>query len=288
MQKKVLGISLSIALTLISTSAIAGNTPTVVPGKSGNPQCTTSSNASSVAQTAVTKSQTKTCFSNGDGLTPSTAGSSAYQIKRDFPTSVSGLYWIKNASINKGNPFQIYADMETSGGGWTLVVANSVNSWTYAQAQKINELNPPVDPTNLSAQGGKYSILTYADFIKKSASGFQYRMDANSFASCGGVWTSNSAYSFVSTSNGNTNINLNVKYGDWNYDNDGIEARMPWLANSPEGLLTTSELPGGGNWWGTLIQATTWENVPMPWIAWDTSGNWSSCARPSILWYWVR
>lgn len=57
-----------------------------------------------------------------DGLTALSAGISALQIKTDFPSSTDGLYWIKNANINGGIAFQIYADMTTDGGGWTLVL----------------------------------------------------------------------------------------------------------------------------------------------------------------------
>lgn len=57
-----------------------------------------------------------------NGLTAATAGTSAKQIKTKYPASASGVYWIKNTNINAGNPFQVYADMSTDGGGWMLVL----------------------------------------------------------------------------------------------------------------------------------------------------------------------
>src|SRR5690606_22434713 len=70
-----------------------------------------------------------------NGLTTENASSSAFQIKQDFPGSPDGVYWIKNTEINGGDPFQIYADMSTDGGGWTLIMCN-VNyvGWTYENA----------------------------------------------------------------------------------------------------------------------------------------------------------
>ena len=58
-----------------------------------------------------------------DGLTSATAGTSALQIKQDYPSSTDGLYWIANSNINAGAAFQIYADMTTDGGGWMLLNA---------------------------------------------------------------------------------------------------------------------------------------------------------------------
>ena len=191
------------ALTFsIISPASAENKPISVPGNSGNARCLTSSNASSVAKTSVTKSSQKMC-QTGDGLSSETAGVSAWQIKRDYPASPDGIYWIKNSAINGGAPFQIYADMKTEGGGWTLIVANSIYNWTLSEALLNNQNNPPTDPTDLVLQGGKYSILSYADYIKKSSSGFQYRIDAQKLGTCGGIWTANRAYSFTSTSNSN-------------------------------------------------------------------------------------
>ena len=108
-----------------------------------------------------------------DGLSASTASGSAYAIKQSYPASADGYYWIKNSNINGGSPFQIYADMTTDGGGWTLIMCNTSpnTGWTNANAVLRNETS--------ASDNANYSILAWADYIKKSNSGFQYMMDAN-------------------------------------------------------------------------------------------------------------
>ena len=208
-----------------------------------------------------------------DGTTELRAGESAYQIKRDFPNSTDGLYWIQNDNINSGSAFQIYADMTTDGGGWTLLVTNQSedNGWTYETAILRNQSTPVIS-------GSNYSIVAYADYIKKSGETFQYMMEAETRGNWGGIWTAPQSYTFLKNDNSQTNVTLDIKFSVWEYDDNGVEQRMPWYSDS-NGLLTTSEY-AGDTWWGTII-ASDWGSV-APWM------NSYGMGAPTIIWYWVR
>ena len=156
--------------------------------------------------------------------------------------------------------------------GWTLILCNNNNSgWTGSNAILRNESAPTIN--------GQYSIIAYANYLKKSASGFQYMIDATTRGRWGGIWTANQAYSFVNTNNTQTDITLNTKFDSWDYYNDGIEKIMPWYSNGSQGAITTSS-DANNNWWGTLVSTNGF--TPAPWFG--CCGN----PNPSIIWYWVR
>ncbi|MEX2567688.1 MAG: fibrinogen-like YCDxxxxGGGW domain-containing protein [Cyclobacteriaceae bacterium] len=209
-----------------------------------------------------------------DGLSMENASTSAYQIKQDFPEAEDGLYWIVQPTINEGAPFQIYADMTTDGGGWTLIMCNVTHEgWTYNNAILRNQNSPSLS-TN-------YSIVAWADAIKKSASGFQFMMEATSRNRWGGIFTANQEYTFVKTDNSQTDITRDIPFDTYSYsleNTNSIQPRMPWRSTYRNAFLTTDN--GSGNWWGTLISNNS-SYHPAPWIS-------SLNPNPGVIWYWVR
>lgn len=54
------------------------------------------------------------------GLSSEFPGTSARDIQNRSPAALNGIYWIDPDGLGGDSPFQVFADMTSMGGGWTL------------------------------------------------------------------------------------------------------------------------------------------------------------------------
>jgi len=59
-----------------------------------------------------------------DGQSPATAALSAKHIAALSPVSPTGFYWMDPDGPSAANAVQMFADMDTNGGGWTLAIVS--------------------------------------------------------------------------------------------------------------------------------------------------------------------
>ena len=210
----------------------------------------------------------------GQVLPGSCVMKSCYDIQQKGGSHGSGFYWIKPTTADAQ---RVYCDMQTAGGGWTLLVTNAGagTHWDSTTVRSYNEATPSISQS--------YSILNKANNIKANLGNkLNYRIDANTFGTWGGIWEAPYSNSFVATAAANNSTNIQ-KFGSWTIDTDSSNAsqaltnNMPWLSSAPQLLSTWF---GSGNWFGSLVTNQTGWNT-APYIT-------PELTAPTIVWYWVK
>lgn len=218
-----------------------------------------------------------TLIGNNLGMSREYPAKSGLSLKSNNPHLPSGYYWVQSDSMNE--PLKVYVDMETGGGGWTLLVcseSNAAGQWNADNLLRRNVDNPSIT--------SDYSILDFGDSLKTNLGGkLQYRIDAESFGRWGGIWEAPFSNTFTSyTKDQPLSTNL-VQWDSWTIDTTpssttSLTNLMPWLYPTNNAMLST--WGQAGSWWGTLITNNTSYN-PAPYIS-------SIKPTPGIIWYWVK
>jgi hypothetical protein len=196
--------------------------------------------------------------SDPDGSSPENAASSAYAIKQAYPSSSDGIYWLSNASINGGTPFQIYADMTTLGGGWMLLNSSGGGS-ASSEGSSVTSLNQKIylprstviilsqDASAVMLANGSSGNKTQNKIISTDNKPINvFRSSSTSYMGAG-TFHYNNAYSSFST---NTGTNW-----QWNYSCGPTGSMTGWpnlyhACGNASGVhyMFTQANSGGRNW----------------------------------------
>ena len=104
-------------------------------------------------------------------LAPPKPFKSCFEILSDNPKAQTGLYTIE---ITQNQKQQVYCDMASNGGGWTLLSSHDANGGYFSQ--QTNAPNSALSTGTISTDGPSslYSILGSVDAFKRNGK-FEFR-----------------------------------------------------------------------------------------------------------------
>ncbi|KAF0992329.1 hypothetical protein HZS_5153 [Henneguya salminicola] len=243
---------------------------------------------------AVLEKQTKVTDTNVAKFSPI---STCRQYLNRCNRKNSGVYKIVLPSTvfqsqNLLSPYKslsTYCDMNTSDGGWTLILTNKINSkWRPDEIfnKFITTINNIRNGQNPSISES-FSVLKFADALKSySDKSFEYmiRLEYDNKSYGVVVLVQNKNISFLSEVPTDADLVLVRKFGPWDYFSSSFSQRIPWVMYKPTSngmrypILTSS------------INSTSSEGVIL-----DTFENGfkffnfdKSIEQTAIITYWLR
>ncbi|XP_074614387.1 uncharacterized protein LOC141874129 [Acropora palmata] len=181
-----------------------------------------------------------------------------------------GIFTIKPPGLNV---VKTYCDFTTAGGPWTLLLTSKTHrGWDKNNVKQRNVEKPSLNED--------FSILGFADAIKdvdKSQEYFQYRIEADKKTRWGGIWEAPRDYSFLSTSDKQTEVKLINKFDLWDESGNNLSKRMPRLGLTNDLLLSSASVADDIS--GTLVYNKFSKDSPI---------YLKENPFPTVVRYWMR